>query len=130
MDQLNKRSTLICVVEDDDAVRRALAFSLDLEGFTVETYRSGEALLLDGQSELAGCLVVDERLPGLSGLDTLLNLRARQPNIPAILITSHPKSALRAAAAKISVPILEKPLLGETLVAMIVKLMDTADASK
>ncbi|WP_068879180.1 response regulator transcription factor, partial [Phenylobacterium sp. CCH12-B4] len=105
---------VICVVDDDDAVRRALEFALDLEGFAVETYASGEALLLRTQGDEPACLVIDERLPGVSGFDTLRQLRARHLGVPAILITSHPKPAIRAAAAAAGVPILEKPLLGET----------------
>jgi FixJ family two-component response regulator len=128
MDQLRHRPSLVCVVEDDDAVRRALAFALDLEGFAVETYGTGEDLLLRNKSELPGCLVLDERLPGVSGLETLRQVRARYPNIPAILVTTHPQPALRSAAAAVGAPILEKPLLGETLVAMIYELMDAADA--
>jgi FixJ family two-component response regulator len=114
----HRRSTVF-VVDDDAAVRRALAFALDLEGFEVETFDSGEAFLLRAQPAQRGCLVLDERLPGASGLDTLRQLRARRVDLPAILITSHPNPAFRAAAAKAGAPILEKPLLGETLVAAI-----------
>lgn len=116
---LADRRPTVFVVDDDAAVRRALAFALDLEGFEVETFGSGEALLLRAQPAQPGCLVIDERLPGASGLDTLRQLRSREVDLPAILITSHPNAAFRAAAAKAGVPILEKPLLGETLVAAI-----------
>lgn len=108
--------TTVYVVDDDSAVRRALAFALDLAGFAVETFTSGEALLLRDRPTGAGCLVLDERLPGASGLDTLRQLRARQIDLPAILVTSHPKPACREAAAIADVPILEKPLEGETLI--------------
>jgi len=109
----------VLVVDDDAAVRRALEFALDLEGFVVETYESGEALLLRTPPSEPSCLVIDERLPGISGLDTLQALRGRGVDLPAILVTSHPKAAFRAAAAEAHVPILEKPLLGETLIAAI-----------
>ncbi len=106
---------IIFVVDDDAAVRRALEFALDLEGFAVETYESGEALLLRDPPAWPGCLVIDERLPGISGLETLRQLRARHVDLPALLVTSHPKPIFRAAAAAAGAPILEKPLLGETL---------------
>ena len=126
MDQrLTPHAPVICVVDDDDAVRRALEFALDLEGFAVETYASGEALLLRTQTDEPACLVIDERLPGVSGFDTLRQLRARHLGVPAILITSHPKPAIRAAAAAAGVPILEKPLLGETLVSAIREAIET-----
>lgn len=119
-------SATVYVVDDDAAVRRALAFALDLEGFAVETYESGEAVLLRVLPESPGCLVIDERLPGVSGLDTLRALRARHVALPAILVTSHPKLAFREAAAKAGAPILEKPFLSETLISEIRQLLDQA----
>jgi len=114
----------IHIVDDDAAVRRALAFALDLEGFAVETYESGEALLLGAPPRAPGCLVIDERLPGAAGLETLRQLRARGVTLPAVFVTSHPKPAFREAAALASVPILEKPLEGETLIAVIHQLLE------
>ena len=125
MDQrLPQTATTVYVVDDDSAVRRALAFALDLEGFAVETFESGEALLLRDRPQGPGCLVIDERLPGVTGLDTLRQLRARAIDLPAILVTSHPKPSFRAAAASAGVPILEKPLEGATLIDAIHELLD------
>jgi len=118
------RRPAVFVVDDDAAVRSALAFALDMEGFAVETYDSGEALLLRDPPTAPGCLVLDERLPGASGLDTLRQLRARHVDLPAILVTSHPNAPFRAAAAQAGAPIVEKPLLGETLIAAIREALD------
>lgn len=114
---------VVFVVDDDPAVRRALAFSLDLEGFAVETFESGEALLRRERPAAPGCLVLDERLPGASGIDTLRQLRAQAIDLPAILVTSHPNAPLRAAAERAGAPILEKPLMGDTLVTAIRQLL-------
>lgn len=65
----------------------------------------------------------DQRLPGISGLDTLRQLRARDVALPAIFVTSHPRASFREAAAQAGVPILEKPLEAETLVAAIYSLL-------
>lgn len=119
-------SPLILVVEDDDAVRQGLAFALELEGFEVETWTSGEEALTRDADRRVHCAVLDQRLPGLSGLATLQQLRIGLPGLPAILITSHPPPALRAAADSAGVRILEKPLLGEALGAMIREAIDTA----
>ncbi len=110
---------LVFVVDDDLAVRRSLEFALDLEGFEVETYESGEALLLRESPDTTACLVLDERLPGITGLGAIAQLRQRGVTHPAILITTHPGPTLRDAAARAGVPILEKPVLGDTLVAAI-----------
>lgn len=105
----------VVIVDDDAAVRAALAFTLELEGFGVECFGSGEALLQQALPATGACLLIDERLPGISGFDALLKLRARQVMLPAILMTSHPDRALRLAARNAGVPILEKPLLGDAL---------------
>lgn len=107
------------LVEDDEAVRRALTFALELEGFGVSSYASGEAALQGASEMVAGCLVVDERLPGIGGLETLRRLRAQHVDCPALLITSHPKPRFREAAAAAGAPIVEKPLVTETFVAAI-----------
>ncbi len=116
--------SVVFVVDDDDAVCRALAFALDLEGFGVETFPSGEALLKHDLPEANACVVIDERLPGVSGLETLRRLRGRQIRLPVILMTSHPKTAFRAAAEEAGAPLLEKPLLSDTLVATIHEVLD------
>ena len=128
MDQrLPQTPTTVYIVDDDSAVRRALTFAQDLAGFEVEAFATGEALLDRDDPEGGGCLVLDERLPGVSGLDTLRLLRARNIDLPAILVTSHPRPAFREAAAVAGIPILEKPLEGETLVRAIHQLLDARD---
>jgi two-component system response regulator FixJ len=106
---------LVVVVDDDVAVRNSLKFSLEVEGYEVQAYAGAEELL--NQAELArpGCLIIDQNLPGTDGLAALDQLRRRGALIPAILITSQPSPALRARAAAAGVPIIEKPLLGNTL---------------
>jgi FixJ family two-component response regulator len=110
---------LVLVVDDDAAVRSSLAFSLELQGFDVATCESGEALLVRELPDGDACLVLDERLPGISGMEALRQLRQRHVTLPAILITSHPKPDLRAAAAAAGVPIVEKPLIGDALMTSI-----------
>jgi FixJ family two-component response regulator len=105
----------VFIVDDDAAVRAALIFALELEGFEVEGLGSGEALVLCDLPDAGTCLVVDERLPGMTGLEALRRLRRRDVKLPALLITSHPDLRLRAAARLAGVPILEKPLLGDAL---------------
>lgn len=110
---------LVVVVDDDAAVRTALEFAIELQGFRVTTCDSGEALLKLDVPRGSSCVVIDQILPGMSGLDTIAELRRRDPKIPAIIITSHPKPQLRAAAAAAAVPIIEKPLMGDALISFI-----------
>jgi two-component system, LuxR family, response regulator FixJ len=108
------RSTVV-VVDDDAAVRNSLKFSLEVEGFAVRAYAAGTDLL---HADLAGCacFVVDQNMPGISGLDLVSRLRARRVSAPAILITSHPTAAVISRAADAGVPIVEKPFLGNALI--------------
>jgi FixJ family two-component response regulator len=110
---------LVIVVDDDASVRSALQFALELEGFNVDVCESGEALLDRSLPETRACLVLDERLQGMSGLEALCLLRRRKVNLPAILITSTPRPQLRMAAKAAGVPIVEKPLIGDGLLAAI-----------
>jgi FixJ family two-component response regulator len=112
---LATQSDIIVVVDDDAAVRKSLKFSLEVEGFVVHTYERAEELLSETVFPACRCLVIDQKLPGLSGVDLISELREREVLVPAILITTHPSSALRMRAANAGVAIVEKPLLGSTL---------------
>ena|SRR5690606_8895898 len=116
MDSHRPLPPTVVLVEDDQAVRSALEFALGLADFSVSTFASGEDLLEHGVPDGPVCLVLDQRLPGITGLDTLKRLRADRAELAAVLVTSHPSSALRSAAAGAGVRILEKPLDATTLV--------------
>jgi two-component system C4-dicarboxylate transport response regulator DctD len=109
----------LLLVDDDPAVRSSIAFALEIEGFDVRPYASAEAVLASGRLSDADCLVVDHRLPGLDGLGLLARLRARGIDAPAIVITSNPSRRLREQVAEAGAHLVEKPLLGDALAAMV-----------
>jgi two-component system, LuxR family, response regulator FixJ len=106
---------VVIVVDDDLAVRNSLKFSLEIEGFTVRGYATADELLNAGDLASCNCLVVDQKMPGLSGLDLIAKLRDRHIAAPAILITSYPSLSVRQRAENADVPIVEIPLLGNAL---------------
>jgi two-component system response regulator FixJ len=106
---------VVGVVDDDPAVRNSLKFSLEIDGFVVRAYSDAKALLGEGELARFNCLVVDQNMPGTSGLDLVAELRHRGIVVPVILITSHPPKVLVARASEADVPIVEKPLLGNAL---------------
>ncbi len=106
---------MILIVDDDPAVRHSLQFSLEVEGFAVRAYSDAAALLDDSDLPRQGCLVIDYKLPDLSGLDLLSRLRGRDVALPAILITTNPSVSVRNRARSAGVPLVEKPLLNEDL---------------
>lgn len=105
----------VFLVDDDPAVAHAVQFSFDLEGLDVRNFRDAEALLASGALPDKGCLVLDYQLPGVNGLELLDRLRANGVRLPAVLITTNPRTNLRARAAAAGVPIIEKPLLTDAL---------------
>jgi len=106
---------VVIIVDDDPAVRNSLKFSLELEGYTVHAYASGSAVLKDAASLAAMCLVVDQNMPEITGLDLVQLLSDERVAIPTILITTHPSQAVIERARKAGIPIVEKPLLGNVL---------------
>jgi FixJ family two-component response regulator len=107
--------TAVLVVDDDPAVLGSLKFSLEIEGYQVTTFANAVEVLDAGMPPVA-CLVIDHNLPGMNGLDLLDELRRRGAGMAAVLITSHPPFALRERAAAAGVTIIEKPLLGNSLI--------------
>jgi len=105
----------VILVDDDPAVTHAIQFSFDLEGLDVRSFRDGESLLAAGDMPDSGCLILDHNLPGMDGLALLERLRAAGVELPAILVTTNPRTALRNRAAAAGVPIIEKPLLTDAL---------------
>jgi FixJ family two-component response regulator len=112
---------VVVVVDDDPAVRNSLKFSLEIEGFVVHLYESGSDLLKEKALPHCSCFVIDQQMPGIPGLDLIIRLRDQSVSTPAILITSRPNPALARRAADANIPIVEKPLLTDSLVELIRK---------
>jgi two-component system, LuxR family, response regulator FixJ len=107
---------LVIIVDDDNAVRDSLKFSLEIEGFEVRAYAGPNELLNDGSAPPAICLITNYHMPAMDGLELMSRLRARGLTIPAFLITGHLTDNMRRRAATIGVSVLEKPFLGKRLI--------------
>ena len=111
---------VIYVVDDDPGVLGSLRFLLETDGFEVETFRSGPALLNAVASNEADCFVIDYKMPNINGIDLATRLRSRDIAAPIILITGYPDDSIPAKAAVAGVHhVLLKPHLEESLVARI-----------
>jgi RNA polymerase sigma factor (sigma-70 family) len=115
----------VFVVEDDEAVRSSLRTLLRLKGFPADAFASAEEFLAAWRREWTGCLVVDLRMPGMSGLELLTRLRELGCDLPAIVITAHgdvanTRSSFRAGA----VDFFEKPVDNEALLRAIREALD------
>jgi two-component system, LuxR family, response regulator FixJ len=111
---------VIYVVDDDPGVLGSLRFLLETDGFDVETFRNGPALLNAIASKRADCLVIDYKMPSIDGIDLASRLRGRHITTPIILITGYPDDNIPAKAAVAGVyDVLLKPHIEDSLVARI-----------
>jgi two-component system response regulator FixJ len=112
--------SVIYVVDDDPGVLGSLRFLLETDGFDVETFRNGQALLNAVASKRADCFVIDYKMPNIDGIDLISRLRRRGIAAPIILITGYPDNNIPAKAAVAGVcDVLLKPHIEESLVARI-----------
>lgn len=118
---------ILLLVDDDPAVRASLQFSLELEGFMVEAFDSGETLVSQAKLANPDCLVLDYRLPGIDGLSLLSLLRERGETCPAVIITSNPTRSVRQRTTDAGAVLIEKPLLSDSLTVAIRRLIDRSN---
>ncbi|MFZ1494850.1 MAG: response regulator [Candidatus Competibacter denitrificans] len=110
----------VFLIDDDQAVRDAIRLLLETSGFTVQAFASAIDFLNMAVIGQPGCLVLDVRMPGLSGLDLQKRLRAQGYRIPIIFITGHGDVPMAIRAMKAGAfDFIEKPFQGQTLLARI-----------
>jgi two-component system response regulator FixJ len=110
----------ICVVDDDKSVADSLKLLLETFGFDVKAYTSGVDFLADDRRHIAGCLVIDQHMPGLNGPDVVDHLQKEGVRVPAILISGRIDTNERERASSLGVMgVLEKPFVAEHLVDLI-----------
>ncbi len=107
---------IVFVVDDDPSVRSSLKFLLSTVGLHVESFDSADAFLRKKLPDVPSCLVLDVRLPGLSGLDFQRELAARNILIPIIFLTGHGDIPMSVRAMKAgAVEFLTKPFRDQDL---------------
>ncbi len=108
---------LVIVVDDDSSLRRALVFLLESVGWKVIAYDSAEKLLA-GLDDLTqpGCLILDIRMPVMSGLELQRALNERDIHLPIIFLTGHADVSVAVQAMKFGAfDFIEKPFKDQTL---------------
>src|SRR5262249_35717441 len=113
---MNENNPIVFVVDDDSSVREAIRSLIRSVGWRVETFASAQEFLSNPRPNGPGCLVLDVRLPGLSGLDLQQELAAAKPEIPIIFITGHGDIPMTVRAMKAgAVEFLTKPFHDQDL---------------
>jgi RNA polymerase sigma factor (sigma-70 family) len=107
---------VVFVVDDDPSVRSSLKFLLSTVGLRVESFDSADTFLHKKSPDALSCLVLDVRLPGLSGLDFQRELAARNIRIPIVFLTGHGDIPMSVRAMKAgAVEFLTKPFRDQDL---------------
>ncbi len=106
----------VYVVDDDEAVRKGLTFLLRTANHAVETFASAAAFLDGYDPAQRGCVLLDIRMPHMTGLELQQELNARGWTIPAIFMTGHATVPIAIAAMKAGAfDFIEKPLRDDAL---------------
>jgi len=112
---------IVHVIDDDDAIRDALAWLLRSRGVAARTWPSAEAFLAGSSDAMRGCIVLDVRMEGMSGVELFDHLLAQGNRLPVIFLTGHGDVPLAVAALKKGAfDFVEKPFNDNDLVDRIV----------
>ena len=121
-----RRTQVVCVVDDDESLRRSVKNLLSSVGFRVETFASAEEFLESTHRASTGCLVLDLRMAGMNGLDLLRHLAAMGSRIPVIILTAHgDEEARRRSLEAGAVAFLGKPFRSDALLDAVRTALDT-----
>lgn len=113
---VSERSFTVFVVDDDESVRKALKRLLRVHGYHVITFESAEDLLESGQLQTRGCILLDMRLPGISGPELHEKLATMDSAYPVIFMTAHDTPQWQECVAKKdAVAYLRKPFDQQSL---------------
>lgn len=113
---MNERDAVLFVVDDDDAMRRSLAYLFDSAGWRVESFESAHDFLDRYDGHVPGCLVLDVRMPLMSGLELQQTLKNHGVHLPIIFLTGHGDLAMAVQAMKSGAcDFLEKPCKDQVL---------------
>jgi FixJ family two-component response regulator len=117
VNQTLSKTRLIAIVDDDEPLREALASVLKAAGFVTHAFASAEDFLDSGARQETACLILDVRLPGMSGIELQRRLADVESKIPIVFVTAHGDAGLRdllmnsGAAAFLNKPVRSDALL-------------------
>jgi two-component system response regulator FixJ len=121
---MNRKPTVV-LVDDDQSVREALKWLIESVGIGVDTYASASEFLESFDPRMHGCLVLDVRMPGMSGLELQENLTAHDCGLPVIILTGHADVAMCIRAFDSGAfAFLEKPVNQQDLLEQIQKAIE------
>jgi FixJ family two-component response regulator len=131
LNQTLTKTGVIAIVDDDAPLREALGSVLKAAGFVIDTFASAEEFLESPRRSHTSCLILDVRLPGMSGIELQRRLLDANYGVPIIFITAHGDGDLRDLVMKAGAAgFLNKPVRSETLLKEIHAALDKLDTDQ
>lgn len=116
---------LVGIVDDDESIRNSISSLLRSAGYRTLVFESAEAFLDSGRIDETDSLVLDVRMPGLSGIELQRHLREMDCSVPIIFVTAHADDKVRQAAlAQGAVAFFGKPFNDEALLGVLSSAVD------
>jgi two-component system response regulator FixJ len=123
---VSNQEATVYIVDDDQAIRRAMDFLMRSVGLDYEIFHSADDFLAKYTDEFAGCLVLDIRMPGLGGLELQQKLLERDSSLPIIFITGHGDVPMAVEAMqKGAFDFIQKPFRDQELLDRVTEAMKT-----
>ncbi len=121
---------VIAIVDDDEPLRQALGSVMKAAGFSPRTFASAEEFLACDDCDDAACLVLDVRLPGMSGIELQNQLNKTNVRLPIVFVTAHGDAALRDSLMRAgAAAFLYKPFRSVALLKEIRRAMERSSAN-
>ena len=121
----------VFIVDDDEAMRDSLQWLIESQGLAVRTFAAAEDFLAACGDAMAGCIVLDVRMPGMSGLELYEKMNLRRCTLPVIFITGHGDVPMAVSALKKgAVDFIEKPFNDKELLRVIGQCLERESATR
>jgi len=121
----------VFIVDDDEAIRDSLGLLMKSVGFDYETYANAQDFLDNCDTERTGCLLLDVRMPGISGLELQTKLKEMELDLPILFITGHGDVPMAVEAMKKgAVDFFQKPFRDQALLDRIGQVLDQAQCEQ
>ena len=116
------------IIDDDNAVRDSLSFLLETHGFSVTSYASGDIFLETGVGDIAGPILLDVRMPGRDGIETLQEILSLKSSASVIMMSGHADVSMAVRALKHgALDFIEKPFAAADILAALDRLLRSSE---
>jgi FixJ family two-component response regulator len=131
MNDAAAKTGIIAIVDDDEPLREALCSVMKAAGFSTNTFGSAEEFLNSAIRQNTACLILDVRLPGMSGIELQRRLADSRSEVPIIFVTAHGDASLRDLLMRAGAAgFLNKPVRSDALLREIHRALEKTRADK